>query len=35
MVASLRYLGTFKIDGAWLLADRLLHVDWLATSCLR
>jgi hypothetical protein len=35
MVASLRYLGTFKIDGAGLLADRLLHVDWLATSRLR
>jgi hypothetical protein len=29
MVASLRYLDTFvKIDGAWLFAERLLHVDW-------
>jgi hypothetical protein len=30
MVAYLRYLDTFaKIDGAWLFAERLLHVDWL------
>ena len=29
MVASLRYLDTFvKRDGAWLFAERLLHVDW-------
>ena len=28
-VASLRYLDTFvKRDGAWLFAERLLHVDW-------
>ena len=30
MVASLRYLDRFvKIDGAWLLAERLLYVDWI------
>jgi hypothetical protein len=30
MVAYLRYLDTFvKIDGAWLFAERQLHVDWL------
>jgi hypothetical protein len=30
MVAYLRYLDTFaKIDGTWLFAERLLHVDWL------
>jgi ketosteroid isomerase-like protein len=30
MIASLRYLDTFaKSDGAWLFAQRLLHVDWL------
>ena len=29
MVASLRYLDTFvKRNGAWLFAERLLHVDW-------
>jgi len=29
MVASLRYLDTFvKMEGAWLFAERLLHVDW-------
>ena len=29
MIASLRYLDTFvKADGAWLFAERLLHVDW-------
>ena len=35
MVASLRYLDTFvKIDGAWLFAERLLHVDWLEERAL-
>ena len=35
MVASLRYLDTFaKIDGAWLFAERLLHVDWLEKRAL-
>ena len=30
MVASLRYLDTFvKIDGAWLLSERRLSVDWI------
>jgi hypothetical protein len=30
MLASLRYLDTFvKMDGAWLFAERLLHVDWM------
>jgi hypothetical protein len=30
MLASLRYLDTFvKMDGAWLLAERLLYVDWM------
>ena len=30
MLASLRYLDTFvKMDGTWLFAERLLHVDWL------
>src|ERR1700726_1638690 len=30
MLASLRYLDTFaKVDGAWLFAERLLHVDWM------
>jgi len=30
MLASLRYLDTFvKTGGAWLLAERLLYVDWL------
>jgi ketosteroid isomerase-like protein len=30
MLASLRYLDTFvKVDGTWLLAERLLYVDWL------
>jgi len=29
MLASLRYYDTFvKADGAWLFAERLLHVDW-------
>jgi SnoaL-like domain len=29
MLASLRYYDTFvKMDGAWLFAERLLHVDW-------
>jgi ketosteroid isomerase-like protein len=30
MVAALRYYDTFvKIDGSWLFAERLLHVDWI------
>jgi ketosteroid isomerase-like protein len=30
MIAALRYYDTFvKVDGAWLFAERLLHVDWL------
>ena len=30
MIASLRYLDTFaKVGGAWLFAERLLHVDWM------
>jgi len=29
MIATLRYLDTFaKVDGAWLLAERRLYVDW-------
>jgi ketosteroid isomerase-like protein len=29
MLASLRYLDTFaKINGTWLVAERLLYVDW-------
>jgi hypothetical protein len=35
MVASLRYLDTFvKTDGAWLFAERKLHVDWLEEHAL-
>src|SRR6201984_3335262 len=35
MVASLRYLDTFvKIDGAWLFAERLLYVAWVAEGAL-
>jgi SnoaL-like domain len=35
MLASLRYLDTFvKIDGAWLLSERLLYVDWLEERAL-
>jgi ketosteroid isomerase-like protein len=35
MVASLRYQDTFvKKDGAWLFAERLLHVDWLEERAL-
>jgi hypothetical protein len=30
MIAALRYSDNFvKIDGAWLLAERLLYVDWI------
>jgi SnoaL-like domain len=30
MIASPRYLDTFvKLDGAWLFAERRLHVDWI------
>jgi ketosteroid isomerase-like protein len=30
MIAALRYYDTFvKMDGAWLFAERLLHVDWI------
>jgi hypothetical protein len=35
MVASLRYLDKFvKVDGVWLFAERLLHVDWLEERAL-
>jgi SnoaL-like domain len=35
MVAALRYCDAFvKIDGAWLFAERLLHVDWLEERAL-
>ena len=35
MVASLRYLDTFvKREGEWLLAERLLYVDWLEERAL-
>ena len=30
MIAALRYYDTFVMaDGAWLFAERLLHVDWI------
>ena len=30
MIASLRYSDTFvKIEGAWLVSERLLYVDWI------
>jgi hypothetical protein len=30
MLAALRYRDTFvKVDGSWLIAERLLCVDWL------
>lgn len=30
LIATLRYLDTFaKVDGAWLLAERRLYVDWI------
>jgi ketosteroid isomerase-like protein len=30
MIATLRYHDTFaKVDGTWLLAERLLYVDWI------
>jgi hypothetical protein len=30
LIASLRYLDMFaKINGSWLFAERLLHVDWM------
>jgi hypothetical protein len=30
MIAALRYYDKFvKMDGAWLFAERLLHVDWI------
>jgi hypothetical protein len=33
--ASLRYLDTsVKTDGAWLVAERLLYVDWLEEQSL-
>jgi hypothetical protein len=32
MVAWLRYADTFaKVDGAWLFAEREIHVDWIET----
>lgn len=35
MVAYLRYDDTFvKTDGAWLFAERLLHVDWIEERAL-
>jgi SnoaL-like domain len=35
MLASLRYLDTFvKMDGAWLVAERRLYVDWLEERAL-
>jgi hypothetical protein len=35
MLASLRYYDTLvKINGAWLFAERLLHVDWLEERAL-
>ena len=35
MIAALRYYDTFvKIDGSWLFAERLLHVDWLEERAL-
>jgi hypothetical protein len=35
MVAALRYYDTFvKMDGSWLFAERLLHVDWLENRLL-
>ena len=35
MLASLRYLDTFvKMEGVWLFAERLLHVDWMEERAL-
>ena len=35
MIAALRYYDTFiKMDGSWLLAERLLYVDWLEERAL-
>jgi hypothetical protein len=35
MIAALRYNDTFvKAGGAWLFAERLLHVDWLEERAL-
>jgi hypothetical protein len=35
MIAAIRYYDTFvKMDGSWLLAERLLHVDWLEERAL-
>lgn len=32
MIAWLRYADTFaKVDGAWLFAEREIHVDWIET----
>lgn len=35
MIAALRYHDTFvKVDGTWLFAERLLHVDWVEERAL-
>jgi hypothetical protein len=35
MLASLRYLDSFvKMEGVWLFAERLLHVDWMEERAL-
>jgi hypothetical protein len=35
MIASLRYRDSFvKMDGAWLFAERRLHVDWIEERAL-
>lgn len=35
MIAALRYCDTFvKIEGSWLLAERLLYVEWLEERAL-
>ena len=35
MIAALRYLDRFaKVDGAWLIAERLLYVDWVEERAL-
>ena len=35
MIATLRYADTFvKVDGAWLFAERRLHVDWIEERAL-
>jgi hypothetical protein len=35
MIAALRYYDAFvKMDGSWLLAERLLYVDWIEEQIL-